>query len=108
MVVDLLACVLTGASFARGAAQGGWGQTLWALDVEAFMPRAEFLARVDEQVAQIKGAGPRDDVGDALLVPGERSRRRADALRADGVVPLAPPAWEALERACQEMAVPLP
>ena len=102
MVVDLLAGVLTGASFARGAAQGGWGQTLWALDVEAFMPRAEFLARIDEQIAQIKGAEPRAGV-EALLVPGERSRRRADALRAEGIVPLGAPAREALERACAEL-----
>jgi LDH2 family malate/lactate/ureidoglycolate dehydrogenase len=106
MVVDILAGVMTGGSFARGTAQGGWGQSFWALDVEAFMPRAEFLARIDEQIAQIKDAGPRD--GEEIVVPGERGRQRAVERRAAGVVPLTDPAREVLERTCADLGVEPP
>jgi LDH2 family malate/lactate/ureidoglycolate dehydrogenase len=107
MAVDALAGVLTGASFARGTAQGGWGQTLWAMDPEAFMPRSEFLARMDEQVGQIKGAEPRADV-EEILVPGERARRHAERLRAAGSVPLGSASWTVLARVAGELGVDLP
>jgi LDH2 family malate/lactate/ureidoglycolate dehydrogenase len=47
------------------------GNFLWALDVEAFMPRQELLARIDAQIDQIK-QGERPPGVDELLVPGER------------------------------------
>lgn len=107
IAVDLLAAVLTGANFARDAAGGGWGQTFWALDPATFMTAAEFLARVEEQAAQIKGGDVRAGVGE-LLLPGERAARRAAAARAAGAVTLVGPAWRALEKACLELDVPLP
>jgi LDH2 family malate/lactate/ureidoglycolate dehydrogenase len=48
LVIDALAGVLTGAAFARdlaGEPATVGNTTFWALDVEAFLPREEFLAR---------------------------------------------------------------
>jgi uncharacterized oxidoreductase len=109
MVVDALAGVLTGASFARDAHVNGGkaGQTFWALDVEAFMPRDEFLARIDEQIDQAKAAERLEGVAE-ILVPGERGQRRAAQLRAQGMLLLTEMAWEGLSAACQTADVPLP
>lgn len=103
--VDMLGGILTGAGFAQ--VPGGPGNALWALDVEAFVPREEFLARVDQQIAQIKAAERGKGV-DEILLPGERGHRRALELTARGTVPLSPAAWNALAHACQPLGVPLP
>jgi hypothetical protein len=75
LFVDALSGVLSGAGFARGVAGGATGNFLWALDVEAFLPRQEFLARMDAQLDQIKQGERMPDVQE-LLVPGERGQRR--------------------------------
>ena len=78
LVIDALAGVLTGAAFARDfpSEPATAGNTFfWALDVEAFLPREEFLARMEAQIEQVK-AGERLAGVDELLVPGERGHRR--------------------------------
>jgi LDH2 family malate/lactate/ureidoglycolate dehydrogenase len=107
LFVDALSGVLSGAGFARGVASGAPGNFLWALDVEAFLPRREFLARVDEQLDQIKQGARLPDV-DELLVPGERGQRRYLDLTARGAVPLAPASWQILGTECELLSVPLP
>jgi LDH2 family malate/lactate/ureidoglycolate dehydrogenase len=107
LFVDALAGVLSGAGFGQGVAGGAPGNLLWALDVEAFLPRQEFLARMDAQVDQIK-QGERLPGVDELLVPGERGQRRHLDLTARGVVPLAPASWEILAAGCRSLAAPLP
>jgi LDH2 family malate/lactate/ureidoglycolate dehydrogenase len=107
LLIDALGGVLSGAGFARGVADGAPGNFLWALDVEAFLPREEFLARMDEQLDQIK-QGERLPGVDELLVPGERGQRRYQELTARGVVPLAPASWQILARGCEALAAPLP
>jgi LDH2 family malate/lactate/ureidoglycolate dehydrogenase len=107
LFVDALAGVLSGAGFARGVADGAPGSFLWALDVEAFMPRQEFLVRMDAQIDQIK-QGERLPGIDELLVPGERGQRRYLNLTAGGVVPLAPASWQVLATSCASLATPLP
>jgi LDH2 family malate/lactate/ureidoglycolate dehydrogenase len=98
LLIDVLAGVLAGAGFARGVATGAPGNFLWALDVEAFLPRQEFLDRIDSQLDQIK-QGQRLPGVDELLVPGERGQRRYLELEARGVVPLAPaPQWDPTEK----------
>ena len=74
LFIDALSGVLTGAGFAQGVADGAPGNLLWALDVEAFMPRQEFLERMDAQLDQVK-QGERLPGVDELLVPGERAPR---------------------------------
>jgi LDH2 family malate/lactate/ureidoglycolate dehydrogenase len=107
LLVDALSGVLSGAGFAQGMAGGAAGNFLWALDVEAFLPRQEFLARMDAQLDQIK-QGERLAGVDELLVPGERGQRRHLDLSARGVVPLAPASWQLLTAGCTSLAAPLP
>ena len=54
--VGVLAGVLTGSGFALGAStlDAKIGHFFWALDVTAFGPRDESLARVDAQIEQIR------------------------------------------------------
>jgi LDH2 family malate/lactate/ureidoglycolate dehydrogenase len=107
LVIDALAGVLTGATFARDfpsePATAG-NATFWALDVEAFLPREEFLARMDTQIDQVK-AGERLAGVDELFVPGERSHRRYRELTARGTVPLSVATWDALSKACAYLSI---
>jgi LDH2 family malate/lactate/ureidoglycolate dehydrogenase len=107
LFIDALAGVLSGAGFAQGVAGGAAGNFLWALDIEAFLPRQEFLARMDAQLDQIKH-GERLPGVEELLVPGERGQRRYLDLTDRGVVPLAPASWQLLATACTSLAVSLP
>jgi LDH2 family malate/lactate/ureidoglycolate dehydrogenase len=107
LLVDALSGVLSGAGFAQGVADSAPGNFLWALDVEAFLPREEFLERMDAQLDQIK-QGERLPGVEELLVPGERGQRRYLDLTARGIVPLAPASWQLLATSCESLAVPLP
>ena len=107
LFIDALSGVLTGAGFAQGVADGAPGNFLWALDVEAFMPRQEFLERMDAQLDQVK-QGERLPGVDELLVPGERGQRRYQDLTVRGVVPLAQASWQLLTTGCEPLGAPLP
>ena len=107
LFIDALSGVLSGGGFAQGVGNGGTGSLLWALDVEAFLPQHEFLARMDAQIDQIK-QGERLPGFDELVVPGERGERRSLDLTARGVVPLGQAVWQLLEQACESLAAPLP
>jgi LDH2 family malate/lactate/ureidoglycolate dehydrogenase len=107
LVVDALSGVLTGAGFGHGLPAGAPGNFLWALDVEAFMPRAEFRARMDEQITMVK-EGERAEGVDELVVPGERGERRQRELTERNVTPLGPASWRILTASCETLGVPLP
>lgn len=107
LLIDALSGVLSGAGFARGVAAGTSGNFLWALDVEAFLPREEFLQRMDAQLDYIKQGERLPDV-EELVVPGERGRRRYLELTARGVVPVAPASWQVLVTSCDSLGAPLP
>jgi len=110
LVFDALAGVMTGAAFARDLASepATAGNTFfWALDVEAFLPREEFLGRMEAQIDQVK-AGERLAGVDELLVPGERSHRRYQGLIARGTAPLSVATWEALTKACASPSIAPP
>lgn len=107
LVIDTLSGVLSGAGFAQGVGAGAPGNFLWALDVEAFVPRQEFLERMDTQLDQIK-QGERLLGVDELVVPGERGQRRYLELTARGVVPVGSASWDVLVTSCDSLAAPLP
>jgi LDH2 family malate/lactate/ureidoglycolate dehydrogenase len=107
LFVDALSGVLSGSGFGQEVATHAPGDFFWALDVEAFMPREEFLARMRALVDQVK-QGERAPGVDELLVPGERGERRARELTARGVVPLERAGRQILESACETLGVPLP
>ena len=103
-----MAGILTGAAFARDvAAPAATGNLLEALDIEAFLPRQEFLDHMDAQIAHLK-AGERTAGADELLVPGERGQRRHDQLVARGTVPLSAGTWDSVRRTCATLSVALP
>ncbi|HWM12329.1 MAG TPA: Ldh family oxidoreductase, partial [Solirubrobacteraceae bacterium] len=107
LLIDVLSGVLSGAGFGQGVAAGAPGNFLWALDVEAFLPRAEFLERVDALIDQVK-QGDRAPGVDELVLPGERGDRRHRELTAAGVVPLEPAGWQILASGCEALGVPVP
>jgi LDH2 family malate/lactate/ureidoglycolate dehydrogenase len=110
LVVDALAGVLTGASFARDLANEpatAGNATFWALDVEVFIPREEFLARMEAQIDQVK-ASERLLGADELFVPGERGHRRYHELTTSGIAPLSATIWDALTKACASLSIPPP
>jgi LDH2 family malate/lactate/ureidoglycolate dehydrogenase len=110
LLFDTLAGVLTGAAFARDfpsePATAG-NAFLWALDVEAFLPREEFLRRMEAQIDQVK-SGERLAGVDELFLPGERSHRRYHELTTRGTAPLSGATWEVLTKACASLSIPPP
>jgi LDH2 family malate/lactate/ureidoglycolate dehydrogenase len=100
MLVDLLAGVLSGGGFGRTANTftADVGQFYWALDVRAFMPLEEFLARVDAQIDQVK-ASERISGVEEIVVPGERGQRRRAALLERGTLSLSKESWDQLVEA---------
>ena len=107
LLVDALSGVLSGAGFGQGVAAGAPGNFLWALDVEAFLPREEFLARIDEQIDQVKH-GERAPGVDELVLPGERGARSHAELSARGAIPIDASGWRLLTESCDALGVPLP
>jgi L-2-hydroxycarboxylate dehydrogenase (NAD+) len=110
LVIDALAGVLTGAAFARDLASEpatAGNAAFWALDVEAFLPREAFLARMEAQIEQVK-AGERLAGVDELFVPGERSHCRHRGLVARGTVPLSMATRDALTKACASLSIAPP
>jgi LDH2 family malate/lactate/ureidoglycolate dehydrogenase len=107
LVIDALAGVLTGAAFARdfpSEPTTAGNATFWALDVEAFLPREEFLARMEAQIDQVKAGERLSDV-DELFVPGERSHSRYRELTARGTAPLSVATRDALTKACTSLSI---
>jgi LDH2 family malate/lactate/ureidoglycolate dehydrogenase len=107
LLIDVLSGVLTGAGFGQGVAGSAPGNCLWALDVEAFLPREEFLVRMDALIDQVE-QGERAPGVDELVVPGERGERRYRELTARGVVPLEPASWRILTSGCEALGISLP
>jgi LDH2 family malate/lactate/ureidoglycolate dehydrogenase len=107
LFIDALSGVLSGAGFAQRVATGAPGNFLWALDVEAFLPRTEFLARMDAQIDQVK-QGDRAPGVHELLVPGEHGEQRYRELTARRFVPLASASWQILTSGCEALGVPVP
>jgi LDH2 family malate/lactate/ureidoglycolate dehydrogenase len=109
LMVDVLAGVLTGAQFGQnaGVVGGKEGHFFLALNPEMFMPRAEFLSRMDELLTWVK-SGQRIEGVDEIVYPGERGQRRAAQITASGKVPLNAVAWSTLQSICTENGIPLP
>ena len=109
LMVDVLAGVLTGAQFGQnaGVVNGKEGHFFLALYPEIFLPRAEFLRRMDELLQWVK-SGERIEGVSEIVYPGERGQRRAAEIAASGRVPLNAVAWQTLQAICAENGVALP
>jgi LDH2 family malate/lactate/ureidoglycolate dehydrogenase len=109
LMVEILAGVLSGASFgaAAGVTNGREGHFFLAVDPEGFMPVAAFTERMRELIGQVK-SGARAEGIDELFVPGERGQRRATNLRRTGQVPVDDQGWTTLQEVCSSLNVDPP
>ncbi len=115
MMIDVLCGVLTGSGFgtdlgsgkASGSNVSPTGQFMWVIDPAQFMPRDEFLERMDRQIEQIKG-GKRMDGVDEIFIPGERGLRQKTASLEKGTLELPDNTWSGMEAMAKEKGVSLP
>lgn len=89
LFTDVLTGVISGGGFGlapfqdRSLAKLDVAHTFIAIDIAWFMPVAEFKARMDAFIAEIKSSARRPGF-DEILVPGEIDYRREAAYRRDG------------------------
>ena len=112
LMVEVFSSVLSGAAI--GPAVGSMykhldrkqdvGHFFCLLNIEAFMDLAMFLQRIDATIDQIKASKRRPGV-EEILVPGERSARKAAANLAAGV-PLGEETLAELRQLCDRAAIP--
>jgi LDH2 family malate/lactate/ureidoglycolate dehydrogenase len=99
MMVDVLSTVLTG--------DDRWGHFIWVLDVERFMPRQQFEARMDSEIERIKSINRKPGV-DEIYYAGERGHRRMAELLVAGRVELNGASIAALKAVSLSTGVPMP
>ena len=89
LFTDVLTGVISGGGFGlapyqdRSIAKLDVAHTFIAIDIDWFMPVAEFESRMDAFIAEIKSSALRPGF-DEILVPGEIDHRRETAYRRDG------------------------
>lgn len=77
------------------------GHFFCLMDIEAFMPVAAFRARIDAMIDAIKACRKRPGV-DEILVPGERSFRKAVESRRRGIA-IRPETLSEIQTLCKEL-----
>ena len=92
VMMDMLSGVLTGSAFGSGVfgpyqidRKSGAGQLMIALDIAAFQPLAEFHARMEKMIAELKAA-PLAQGHDEIFYPGEIEARNEAKNRRDGLL----------------------
>ena len=92
VVMDMLSGVLTGSAFGTGVHgpyqtehRSGAGQFMIALDIGAIQPLAEFGARMDRLIAELKSV-PLAQGFEEVVYPGEIEARNDVRSRADGLL----------------------
>jgi LDH2 family malate/lactate/ureidoglycolate dehydrogenase len=86
--------------------RGECGAFVLALHVPHFADPAEFRARVDRYVAQVKAA-PRAEGTEEILLPGERGFREHERRSREGV-PVRESVWSNVARVCAGIGVDAP
>ena len=91
-VMDMLSGVLTGSAFGTGVHgpyqtehRSGAGQFMIALDIAAFQPLAEFGARMERLIAELKSVPLAQGFGE-VVYPGEIEGRNDARNRAEGLI----------------------
>jgi LDH2 family malate/lactate/ureidoglycolate dehydrogenase len=79
------------------------GHFFCLMDIEAFMPVTEFKARIDAMIDAIKACRKRPGVAE-ILVPGERSFRKAAENRRQGIA-IGPETVREIRALCEELNV---
>jgi LDH2 family malate/lactate/ureidoglycolate dehydrogenase len=112
LMVELFSGVLSGAGvgpevgsmYAEANRKQNVGHFFCLLDIEAFCDRSEFTRRVDHLIDLIKSCQKRPGVTE-ILIPGERSARRAQTNREHGIAVL-PEAILELQHWCSRLNIP--
>lgn len=112
LMVELLSGVLSGAAI--GPAVGSMytnpegrqdvGHFFYLLDIAAFMDVGEFRSRIDRTIDEIKACRRRPGVQE-ILIPGERSARRAEENLRRGI-PLGDETIAEFRVLCAELSIP--
>ncbi len=110
VVMDMLSGVLTGSAFGTGVHgpyqtehRSGAGQFMIALDIAAIQPLAEFGARMDRLIAELKSV-PLAQGFEEVVYPGEIEARNDIRSRADGLL-LPPDTLTDLSKLANEMGL---
>jgi LDH2 family malate/lactate/ureidoglycolate dehydrogenase len=111
MMVELFSGVLSGSAIGPGVGsmyknldrKQDVGHFFCLFDVKAFLDYGEYLRRIDETIDRIKASRKRSGVGE-ILVPGERSARKAAINAAEGI-PVSPETVAELEQWCSRLKV---
>ena len=110
VMMDMLSGVLTGSAFGTGVRgpyqaehRSGAGQFMIALDINAFQPLAEFGARMESCIAELKSV-PLAQGFDEIVYPGEIEARNEARHRAEGLL-LPEDTLADLRRLAKEMGV---
>jgi ureidoglycolate dehydrogenase (NAD+) len=113
LMFELLTGVLLGnpvvSSFHSGSAEGRRHRqngTVIAVDIEAFMPVAEFKSSVDATLAALRSL-PRAVDAVPILFPGERGARVYKERETTGI-PLPPALWQKLGKDASKLNVAMP
>lgn len=92
VMMDVLSGVLSGSAFGTGVHgpyqtehPGGVGHLMLALNIASFLPLAEFDARMESLIAELKAA-PLAAGADEIFYPGEIEARQAERHRREGLV----------------------
>lgn len=80
------------------------GHFFCLFDVQAFLDFSEYLRRIDETIDRIKASRKRPGV-EEILVPGERSSRKAAVNAAQGI-PVSPETVAEIEQWCTRLKIP--
>ncbi|MEW6082559.1 MAG: Ldh family oxidoreductase [Bacillota bacterium] len=111
--IDILAGVLTGSSFLAGVLNArvspeptGVGHFVAAIQVEAFMDAAEFRARMDRFIAELKNA-PLADGCEKIYIAGEKEFSQWEQNIKDGV-PVHKKVRDELAALCLKHNIPFP
>ncbi len=114
MMVDILSGVLTGGGFGKGVNsmykdlehRADAGHMLIAINVDAFMPKVEFLNRVQAMVKDLKSTKKRPGV-EEIYIPGERKELTRQKRMKDGI-PLDSSVVNELASLAYQLNVPSP
>lgn len=111
LMIEVFSSVLSGAAIGSGIGsmykdldrKQDVGHFFCLINVDAFVDLSTFKQRMDDMIDSLK-AGKRRPGGDEILVPGERSLRKAAANRAAGIA-LAPETLAELEQMCTRLNI---
>jgi LDH2 family malate/lactate/ureidoglycolate dehydrogenase len=91
VIMDMLSGVMTGSAFGTGvhgpyqyAHHSGAGHMMITLNIEAMQPLADFNARMDQMIAELKSV-PLAQGFDEVFYPGELEARNNDINRKNGI-----------------------